>query len=94
MQRLPCALIEKITLYNSTPEANIIKEHWRKLDASIPIFYDIGGYSADEDDLQYHYVELDYPRAYFRRDAWKTSAEDGSWLRMSKNFFNLPRKCN
>ena len=51
---IPTEIISKIMLYNSTAEANIIKAHWRKLDAELNLFYDVHGF-ADDDTLHYSF---------------------------------------
>ena len=89
--KLPPEIISKIMLYNSSREADLIKSYWRTLDAELNLFYAVHGFAVD-DTLHYSFEPLDYPRAYFKRDAMQVNADDFSWLRYTSEFLNLPRK--
>ena len=91
MKVLPADIISKIMLYSSTPEADLIKAYWRKFDKDLNIFYRIDGFESD-DDLHYWFVPLDYPRAFFRRQALTLDINsDVDFIKYTTEFRNLPR---
>ena len=91
MKVLPDNIISKIMLYNSTPEADLIRAYWQKFNQEWNIFHRVDGFESD-DDLHYWFVPLDYPRAFFRRRALTLDINsDVDFIKYTTEFRNLPR---
>lgn len=69
MQSLPEELINKISLYLSSPTAQLIKDYYEALDGEYNIWREVEGYEDEESDqIHFRIYDIDYPRIHFRSE--------------------------
>ena len=61
MNTLPLEIMNKIMLYNSTPLADMIKQHWEMMVDRHNIYWNVGNEHSDF----ICFFPLDYPRMFF-----------------------------